>query len=51
MKVFINKRIPEIGIQLLEEAGLEVIIPKEDDLKQEEWLKYCQNADMILNVG
>jgi lactate dehydrogenase-like 2-hydroxyacid dehydrogenase len=51
MKVFINKRIPEIGIRMLEEAGLEVIIPKEDDLQQEEWLKYCQNAGMILNVG
>jgi len=51
MKVFINKRIPEEGIQMLEEAGLKVVLPEEDNLQQEEWLKYCQSADMILNVG
>lgn len=51
MKVFINKRIPEIGIKMLEDAGLEIIIPENDHLSQEEWLKYCQNADAILNVG
>ncbi|ANF52126.1 D-glycerate dehydrogenase [Chryseobacterium glaciei] len=51
MKVFINKRIPEIGIKMLEEAGLEVTLPTHDNLPHEEWLKYCQNADAILNVG
>jgi glyoxylate reductase len=51
MKVFINKRIPEIGIQMLKESGLEVIIPENDNLSDEEFLKYCQNADVILNVG
>ncbi|MET3537504.1 2-hydroxyacid dehydrogenase [Chryseobacterium limigenitum] len=51
MKVFINKRIPEIGVKMLEEAGLEVIFPTHDNLPPEEWLKYCQNADAILNVG
>jgi hypothetical protein len=30
MKVFINKRIPETGITMLQEAGLEVTIPEND---------------------
>ena len=51
MKVFINKRIPEVGIQMLEESGMEVIIPENENLSEEEFLKYCQNADVILNVG
>jgi len=51
MKVFINKRIPETGIKMLEEAGLEVTIPKKDPLSHEEWLQYCQNTDAILSVG
>lgn len=51
MKVFINKRIPEIGINMLEEEGLQVTLPENENLTYEEWLKYCQNADVILNVG
>ncbi len=51
MKVFINKRIPETGITMLQEAGLEVTIPENDDLSREEWLQYCKNTDAILNVG
>lgn len=51
MKVFINKRIPEIGIQMLKESGLEVMLPENDNLSDDEWLKYCQNADIILSVG
>ncbi|CAD7812508.1 Glyoxylate/hydroxypyruvate reductase B [Chryseobacterium aquaeductus] len=51
MKVFINKRIPEIGIKMLKDAGLEVTISENPELTQEEWLKYCKDADVILNVG
>ena len=51
MKVFINKRIPEIGINMLKEAGLEITIPENDNLSHEEWLQYCKNTDLILNVG
>lgn len=51
MKVFINKRIPEIGINMLKEAGLEVFIPDHDNLSREEWLSYCKSHDMILSVG
>lgn len=51
MKVFINKIIPEIGIKLLKEAGLQVIIPENNNLSDTERLKYCEEADLILNVG
>ncbi|WP_160137596.1 2-hydroxyacid dehydrogenase [Chryseobacterium sp. c4a] len=51
MKVFINKRIPEIGIKMLEEAGLEVTLPESENLIYEEWLKYCKNTDTILSIG
>lgn len=51
MKVFINKRIPEIGITMLKGAGLEITIPQNDDFSFEEWLQYCKNTDLILNVG
>ncbi|WET50642.1 D-glycerate dehydrogenase [Chryseobacterium indologenes] len=51
MKVFINKRIPEIGINMLQEAGLQVIFPENENITPEEWLKYCQHTDVILNVG
>ncbi|MGH1517759.1 2-hydroxyacid dehydrogenase [Chryseobacterium sp. JK1] len=51
MKVFVNKRIPEIGIEMLKEEGLQVIIPENENLSHEEWLEYCKNTDAILNVG
>lgn len=51
MKVFVNKRIPETGIHMLEEAGLEVFIPEHDNLSHEEWLIYCGNTDVILSIG
>lgn len=51
MKVFINKRIPEIGINMLKESGLEVFIPDHDNLSREEWISYCKSHDMILSVG
>ncbi|MCD0456919.1 D-glycerate dehydrogenase [Chryseobacterium sp. LC2016-27] len=51
MKVFINKRTPETGITMLQEAGFEITIPENDDLSREKWLQYCKNTDAILNVG
>lgn len=51
MKVFINKRIPEVGINMLKEAGLQIIFPENENLADEEWLKYCQNTDAILSIG
>ncbi|MBK1897117.1 2-hydroxyacid dehydrogenase [Chryseobacterium paridis] len=51
MKVFINKRIPDIGMKILENSGIEVSIPNNEDLSHEEWVSYCKKADVILNVG
>lgn len=51
MKVFINKRIPEAGIKMLEEAGLEIVFPEKENLSYEEWLNYCKNTDTILSIG
>ena len=51
MKVFINKRIPEVGITMLKEEGLEITIPENSDLSHEEWIQYCKKTDLILNVG
>ncbi|MEJ5102859.1 2-hydroxyacid dehydrogenase [Chryseobacterium sp. MYb328] len=51
MKVFINKRIPEIGINMLQEAGLEIIFPENENLTYDEWIQYCRNTDAILNIG
>ncbi len=51
MKVFINKRIPETGIKMLEEAGLELIFPEKENLSHEEWLHYCKNTDTIVSIG
>lgn len=51
MKVFINKRIPEAGIHMLEEAGFEIFIPDHENLSREEWLGYCKSHDLVLSVG
>jgi lactate dehydrogenase-like 2-hydroxyacid dehydrogenase len=51
MKVFVNKRIPEIGIHMLKDAGLEVFIPEHENLSHDEWLSYCKSHDVILSVG
>ncbi|AZA84247.1 D-glycerate dehydrogenase [Chryseobacterium lactis] len=51
MKVFINKRIPETGITMLTEAGLEIISPEKENMSHEEWLGYCKKADAILSIG
>lgn len=51
MKVFINKKIPETGIKMLEEAGLEITVPEKENLSYEEWLNYCKNTDTILSIG
>lgn len=51
MKVFINKRIPQIGIDILKENNLEIITSETDNPSYEEWLENCKKADIILNVG
>lgn len=51
MKVFLNKIIPDVGMQLLAENNVDLILPKEESLSKEDWLRYCKEADVILNVG
>lgn len=52
MNVFINKDIPEAGISLLREKGLNLTInPTENVLSRNEFIKICQENDVLLNVG
>ncbi len=52
MKVFINKNIPEAGIKLLQDKGINFTInPTENVLSREEFIKICQEHDALLNVG
>jgi len=51
MKVFINKRIPEIGLSILKQENIEIIAPENEKETHEEWLQNCQKTDVILNVG
>lgn len=52
MKVFINRIIPETGLQLFREAGIEVIQWEEKrDLTQDELVQNCKNADGLLVAG
>lgn len=52
MKVYISKNIPQAGIDVLQEHGLEVIINSENKkLSQEELIQACQGVDLLLNVA
>lgn len=51
MKVFINKRIPNIGLEILKQNNLEIIFPEKEIDSEDEWLTYCKKADVIFNVG
>lgn len=51
MKVFINKRIPNIGLEILNQKNIEIISPENEIETHEEWLEYCKKADIIFNVG
>lgn len=52
MKVFITRKIPDIGLQLLENAGIEVIEWNEKKpLSQPELIKYSKQCDALLSAG
>jgi len=52
MNVFITKNIPEAGLKLLQEKGLNLTVnPTENVLSRDEFIKICQENDAILNVG
>ncbi|SFH82832.1 2-hydroxyacid dehydrogenase [Halpernia frigidisoli] len=51
MKIFLNKAIPQVGMKILNDSNNEIIIPAKENISDVEFLKYCKNADVILNVG
>lgn len=51
MKIFINKMIPEAGMQLLNRSDIELIMPENPEITYDEWIRYCQQCDAILNIG
>jgi len=52
MKVFITRIIPEAGLQLFREAGVEVTQwGKKRELTQEELISNCKKADALLTAG
>ncbi len=51
-KVLITKDIPSKGVELLEEAGLEVSVYRgESNLTDEELSAKCKEVDLLMNVG
>lgn len=52
MKVFINKHIPDNGIQMLKDAGLEVnLLDVNSKTIEEDREKFLQQADACINAG
>jgi len=51
MKVYINKRIPQVGLNIIKENNLEIITSETENPTHEEWLANCKKADIILNVS
>lgn len=52
MKVFITRKIPEVGINNLKNAGIEMIEWTEKrELPQSELINYCKQCDALLSAG
>ena len=52
MKLFITRIIPQVGLALLEKAGIEVTQWTEKrELTEAELIEHCQNADGLLTAG
>ncbi|WP_343699941.1 D-glycerate dehydrogenase [Chitinophaga sp.] len=52
MKAFITRKIPDVGLQLLRAAGIEVTAHTEKrELAQEELIAACLQHDALLSVG
>ncbi len=52
MRVFLNQPIPEIGIKLMQDAGLDLIIPEgKNAFSGTEKLRYLKICDAVVNVG
>lgn len=52
MKVFITKKIPPVGIDLIEDAGYKVTVhPADKPLSQTELIAQCKQYDALLSAG
>ena len=52
MKVFITRKIPEVGIKKLRDEGIEILEWKEKrELTPPELIKYCKQCDALLSAG
>ncbi len=51
MKVFINKKIPQVGLNIIKENNLEIITSESENPTHDDWLNNCKKADIILSVG
>lgn len=51
MKIFINKLIPVVGMQLLARPDIDLLMPENPEISYDEWISYCQQCDAILNIG
>lgn len=51
MKIFLNKALPEAGMDLLRAAGLDILLPEQEIVSREEWITYCQQADVIVGLA
>jgi lactate dehydrogenase-like 2-hydroxyacid dehydrogenase len=52
MKVFITRKIPEIGLKKLKDAGIEIIEWEEKRLlSQPELIEFCKQCDALLSAG
>jgi len=51
MKVVVTRQIPETGIEILKQAGFEVVVsPKEEVLTRDELKEFVRGADAILSL-
>jgi glyoxylate reductase len=51
MKVVVTRQIPETGIEILKQAGFEVVVsPKEEVLTRDELKEFVKGADAILSL-
>ncbi|WP_409149690.1 2-hydroxyacid dehydrogenase [Sphingobacterium sp. BS-2] len=51
MKIFINKLIPEVGMEMLARPDIDLLMPENPEISYEKWISYCQQCDAILNIG
>lgn len=51
MKIFLNKALPDAGMELLKAAGLELLLPEAEILSRAAWIAYCQQADVVVGIA